>query len=234
MKKTKILLIILLVVIAIFGATVQFGQDAILEKFIVSQKEPKGNGYEDDNLASGLKPTYNAEDVEPLSLSSFVKYQGNIQNAKSKGRIIIPSVDINLNIYEGMNNTHLILGACEQRPRSEVVAGGIGNYILVAHSSIGDDEAKYLFTPLRKVKKDDKILISDQYNLYVYKTEYAEIYQRDNTEPLNEDFEDSRVTLYTCLSGEKFTFGRFVVRGKLVETIKLDEIQDTEYSKYFN
>lgn len=233
MKKTRIFLIVILLIIAILAATVQFGQDAILEKAIDSNEQPKGNGYEISDTSPGLKPTYNEKDIEPLTLSSYVKHQGNIKNAKAKGRLVIPSVNIDLKIYEGLNNTHLILGACEQRPRSEVVAGGIGNYVLAAHSSFSDDNAKFLFTPLRKVKDGDIILISDQDNLYVYKTEYAKIFKRDNPEPLNESFEDSRVTLYTCLSRERFSEGRFVVRGLLIDTIKLEDVKDSEYASDF-
>lgn len=231
-KKLKVFLTVVFVVLAIFFTTVQFSQSYILEKIITSQPEPVGNGYEETE-APGLKPEYDVEKVEPLSLATAVKYQSNIKNTKAKGRLIIPRVGIDLKIYEGLNNTHLVLGAAEQRPRSEVVAGGIGNYILTAHSSLHSDDDTFLFTPVRKMIEGDTILVTDQFNLYVYKTEYGKIFDRDNPEPLNEDFDDARITLYTCLNSKQFTMGRFVVRGILIDTISLDDVDGTEYKKYF-
>lgn len=231
-KKLKVFLTVIFIVLAIFFTTVQFSQSYILEKVITSQPEPTGNGYEATE-APGLKPEYDVEKVEPLSLTTAVKYQGNIKNTKAKGRLIIPRVGIDLRIYEGLNNTHLVLGAAEQQPRSEVVAGGIGNYILTAHSSLHSDDDTFLFTPIRKMIEGDIILVTDQFNLYVYKTEYGKIFDRDNPEPLNEDFDDARITLYTCLNSKQFAMGRFVVRGILIDTISLDDVDGTEYEKYF-
>ena len=215
---------------------VQFSQNTIVESVLKQEEKPTGNGYEETNAENdntGLKPDYNPDNVEPLNVLNVLKYKRHENKAISKGRLIIPDVGIDLKIYEGLNNVHLVLGAAEQRPRSEVVAGGVGNYILAAHSSLHSDDEDFLFTPLRKVKAGNIILVTDKYNLYVYEAEYGKIFDRDATEPLNEDFNDARITLYTCLSREQFSLGRFVVRGLLKDTIKLENVMDSEYGKYF-
>ena len=65
-----------------------------------------------------LEPTYDTENVQPYSAEAAIEAAIAAPNVRAAGQISIPSVGMNLPIYEGTNDVHLYLGAAESRPRS--------------------------------------------------------------------------------------------------------------------
>lgn len=215
--------IILLILYFLQGYIAQFYLDYIKPK-------PVYNGVDEiipsvDYIEPSYEISDNYFDVRKLQeVSKYKKY------ALSKGRVIIPSVDIDLNIYEGVKDEILYIGAGEQEPRSIVKAGEIGNYILASHST--SYNRKWMFTPLRNVKIGDKVYITDETKLYVYDIKQTDIYHVSDTTPLNREYIKAKITLYTCYSLEYASpDDRFVASGELLGYYNLDELSEKQFNE---
>lgn len=181
----------------------------------IIEKEIKKSDGRDRELA--LVPTYREEDVEALSPALVEKEKENMGFAVVKGHVQIPSVGINLGIYEGINNANLLLGAAEQCPRDEIVMGGVGNYILCGHYCYWN--SSYYFTELKSVKSGDKVYVSNDDSTYVYEVVWSKKVGKDDTGPINEETNEKLITLYTCGNFSNNSKDRWVVRGKLIEDV---------------
>lgn len=232
MGKIRKSLIIILILLFISSIVFLLFEDKIMEIYL-ERSLPKisGNGYnqnvENNNKEKvGLAPTYNAEESEPLSTESIAKYYNKIKYTISKGRIIIPSVNIDIGIYEGINNEHLLVGAAEQYPRNIIQNGQIGNYVLASHMSSWNPN--YNFTGLERMKIGDKIYTTDREYMYIYKTKSSKVYHKSDTTPINEKSDtEAIITLYTCYNPKKLwkPDTRRVIQGTLINKIPLEDIQ---------
>lgn len=196
-----------------------FFGDYLLEQFIVNNAVNINVDDEKSRHSDDLIPDYNEDNVESLSAMTILKYKNDMNRSIAKGRIVIDSIDLNLKIYEGLNNANLLKGACEQLPRSEMKMGETGNYILAAHCSRYDK--KFMFTSLRYLKSGDEIKVSDDKNVYVYKVNFVKKVNRNDTSLINESTTDKLITLYTCYDVNHFyPKYRIVARGTLDRTIE--------------
>ena len=199
-------------ILIFFSITFYFFGDFFLEKFIV-------NNAVEVETTDDLIPDYNEDNVESLSAMTILKYKNDMNRSIAKGRIVIDRVDLNLKIYEGLNNANLLKGACEQLPRNEMKMGEVGNYILAAHCSRYDKS--FMFTSLRYLKFGDEIKVSDDKNVYVYKVNFVKKLNRNDTSLINESTTDKLITLYTCYDVNHFyPRYRIVARGTLDRTIE--------------
>lgn len=204
--KNKVFIIAGSILIFLSIALYFFG-DFFLEKFIA-------NNAVEVEATDDLIPDYNEDNVESLSAMTILKYKDDMDKTIAKGRIVIDSIDLNLKIYEGLNNANLLKGACEQLPRSEMKMGEVGNYILAAHCSRYDKS--FMFTSLRYLKFGDEIKVSDDKNVYVYKVNFVKRVDRNDTSLINENTKEKLITLYTCDDVNHFyPRNRIVVRGTL-------------------
>lgn len=196
-----------------------FTGDYLLEQFIVNNAVNVNVDDEKARHSDDLIPDYNEDNVESLSAMTILKYKNDMNRSIAKGRIVIDSIDLNLKIYEGLNNANLLKGACEQLPRSEMKMGEVGNYILAAHCSRYDKS--FMFTSLRYLKSGDEIKVSDDKNVYVYKVNFVKKVDRNDTSLINESTTDKLITLYTCYDVNHFyPRYRIVARGTLDRTIE--------------
>lgn len=230
-RKGLIILFLILLLVSILGILFQ---EKLLEMYMNSIKpEIVENGY-NDSKEIGLAPKYNSEDSEPFTPASAIKYREGLKFAVSKGRIIIPSVGIDLGIYEGINNEHLMIGAAEQYPRDIVQNGNPGNYVLASHMS--SFNPKFNFAPIQYgMKEKERIYTTDRKNLYVYEVVYSKVFDKSDTTPINEDSEDAIITLYTCYNPEnaRYPHRRTVIRGHLINTVPLEDIKEGIYEEKF-
>lgn len=218
------ILVVILIIVGVLGIIIHLKQDDIKVSIVSSMVgTPLGNGYEvGETEDEGLEPVYDVENTENMTLEGVLSTSTTVSNAKSKGRIYVPSVGIDLKVYEGLNNEHLHLGAAEHFPRSKVSVGEYGNYTLAAHSSTW--HPNFLFTPLTRVSAGDLIHITDRDNVYTYRVLFKENYHRDNGSPLVDTPDRKVVTLYTCLSdGSRNPEIRVVVQGELIGVQTLEE-----------
>lgn len=215
MKNSKLLISLLIVcfIFTIISIVFYVNQHKITNTLI--EKEVFKIKGENSNLAEGLEPNYNIDEVEPVTIESFINHRNEFKKAKPKSRIEIPSIDLILPIFAGVNQTHLLMGAGEQIPSMEV--GEYGNYILAAHrmpytSGLG-------FNQIEKLKLGDLIYIYKDNVEYVYKTDLVREVSELDVQYLEDSSNEKLLTLYTCkdtLVNSENT-NKIVVQAKLVE-----------------
>lgn len=225
MKKRRIIIVIVFI---LFLLSFRFNEITLIDYLTKFNTEDLDiNGYRKDyDDFSGLAPSYDEDKVEHLNLANALAV--DTRNIVPKGRVIIPG-KVDLPIFEGLNNAHLNKGAAEQVPRSEVVAGGKGNYILAGHSWLG--RPGMLFESLKEVKKGDLVYVTDRYNLYAYRINIAETLHKSNPYLLNVDAKDKKlITLYSCIGGFRNPPYRFTVQGELEKSYSLDDLSVEEFN----
>jgi len=225
LRKRKILTVIVFI---LFILSFRYNEITLVDNLTKFNTEDLDiNGYrKDHDDFSGLIPSYDEEKVEHLNLITALS---NDKNVMPKGRVLVPG-KIDVPIFEGINNAHLMKGAAEQVPRSKVVAGGKGNYILAGHSWIG--RPGKLFESLQEVKVGDLVYITDRHNLYVYRINIAETLHKSNPYLLNVEANDKKlITLYSCTGGFRNPPYRFTAQGELEKSYSLDDLSVEEFNK---
>ena len=158
------------------------------------------------------KPNYNYSKVKPVSPATLARAYQRRSQYKAVGQIAIPSLNINLNIYRGVGNDELNLGAGSMLPKQKM---GHGNYCLAAHNM---DDNKSYFSPIytvmaRKGKLVGRyVYLMDYYHVYAYKIKQAYYISATRTDLLNPVKGDPAVSLFTC---DQTGAGRVFVRGRL-------------------
>lgn len=189
----------------------------------------QSHNYQKDNSITILKQSQNQlrnsdlpEYAEP-TLENLAHVKDMPKNIS--GKIVIPSVGINLPITQGIEDYKMLYAAGEQYDRSIISAGQVGNYVLASHST---PWANTLFTNLLKVKAGEEIYVSDDNNVYEYeivdvrKVSPDDVNQIQLTDANGEAFNTPIITLYTCTDQD--ATGRYVVRGELTHTTPNSEI----------
>lgn len=176
-----------------------------------------------------LEPTYDIEDVQPYSAEAAVEAALAAPHVRAAGQISIPSVGMNLPIYEGTNDVHLYLGAAESRPRSETAAGSEGNYTLASHYIAHRGS---LFEPLPRVSVGDEIYVAYGSNVYKYVVDRKEQIDISDYKWLEDKGKDKIITLYTCVS-LALPDARWIVQGHLEKSYDLRKASDAKVLKQF-
>lgn len=176
-----------------------------------------------------LEPTYDTEHVQPYSAEAAIEAAIAAPNVRAAGQISIPSVGMNLPIYEGTNDVHLYLGAAESRPRSETPAGSEGNYTLASHYIANRGS---LFEPLPRVSVGDEIFVAYGHNVYKYVVDKKDQIDVSESEWLDDRGKEKLITLYTCVSIDLPDL-RWVVQGHLEQVYDLRKESDSEVLKKF-
>ena len=176
----------------------------------------------------GLTPTYNLDEIKPFSSEGAVMAAAQASKVRAKGQVSIPSVGINLQIYEGANDVHLYLGAAETRPRDEMTPEKIGNYTIASHMMPQDG---FLFNRLPKVENGAKVYIAFKDKVYEYDVKHVERITTDDDTWLMDQTGKKTVTLYTCVS-LALPNERYLVQGDLVKEYKVNS-DNAEILKQF-
>lgn len=153
------------------------------------------------------KPNYNFSKVKPVSPATLAEAYKRRSNYKAVGQIAIPSLNINLNIYKGVGNDELNLGAGTMRPNEKM---GVSNYCLAGHNM---DDGKSYFSPLysnynRLIGR--KIYLMNYYTVYHYTITKSQFITADRTDLLNPS-KKAIISLFTC---DYTGHGRLYVQGK--------------------
>lgn len=176
-----------------------------------------------------LEPTYDIENVQPYSAEAAIEAALAAPHVRAAGQISIPSVGMNLPIYEGTNDVHLYLGAAESRPRSETTAGSEGNYTLASHYVAHRGS---LFEPLPRVSIGDEVYVAYGSNVYKYIVDKKEQIDISDYEWLEDKGKEKLITLYTCVS-LALPDARWIVQGHLEKSYDLRKASDAEVLKKF-
>lgn len=135
----------------------------------------------------------NFESVQSLNLDMVRDAKGNVDYSSAIGAISIPNIDLLLPIFKGLDNHYLTYGAGTLKANQNM---GQGNYTLAAHNY--PDYPKILFSPLPKIKSNDRIYITDFGKIYEYKTEYIKLIEATDTFVINDTPNKTELTLITC------------------------------------
>lgn len=178
-----------------------------------------------------LKPTYDTSQVEPYSAEAAVEAAAQAQSkgVRAAGQVSIPSVGINLPVYEGLNNVHLYLGAAETRPRSDIQPGQEGNYTIASHYI---DSYGLLFEPLPRTKVGDSVYMAFNDKVYEYKVDHVEKITTDDESWLEDKPGEKLMTLYSCVS-IYLPDERWVVQGHLEKEYDLRRESDAHILNVF-
>lgn len=233
-EKIKKYISIVLFIIGILFILIYFYQENItgyLAEKTIKNIENKEEYLPNETTNEGLVPDYNTDNVEEATLVKYLQNSGNFRNVKVKGRLVSPVIRLNLPILEGVNETHLLIGASEQKPRAEIKVGQIGNYILSSHKM--SYKRNLGFSRINRLKPGDIVYATDENNVYAYKVVYNKVFPITDTSPINEDTDtESWMTLYTCEKFGKNT-NKVVVRTKLEGRKPLKSLNRDEYDILF-
>lgn|GEM_PF-388350 len=168
--------------------------------------------------------TYNFNQVEEVG-SDSINEDLEINRNLLVGQILIPDLNMNLPLLEGVSNENLYTGASTMKPNQEL---GKGNYALAGHLVPNEN---LLFSPLQKAKPGQRVYITDKAEVYIYEIEEKSVVSKNSINVISDNEGDGLITLVTCsdLYGSK----RVIVRGYLLEKTSIDNI-DEEIYKEFN
>ena len=127
--------------------------------------------------------------------------------------INIPKIDVNLPIYHGTDNEHMLKGVGHLVGTSFPVGGIDTHAVLSAHSGLSTAE---LFTNLADLKKDDLFYIHVLDDVLAYEVDKINVVKPNETNDLKIVPGQDYVTLVTC-TPYGINSHRLLVRGHRVE-----------------
>ena len=149
----------------------------IIQQYQLSQKQAASvQAFEKtsaDELQANLKTTtdFDFQAIRPISATNTMAelFGGNINTHQIIGQIVIPSVNINLTLFNGLNNDNLLAGATTMKADQVM---GEANFAIASHFTTYPD---VLFTNLQKIQVGDIVRITDKETIYVYQVYDARI-----------------------------------------------------------
>lgn len=136
--------------------------ELLLEK---NSEEVKIEQLSDSELEKNAKngnKSYDQSKIDPIDVNGVILNRQNADMSKVVGQLVIPSINKNIAIFDGLENNNLMYGACTMKPDQKM---GLGNYSIAGHYMKND---KLLFGGLMNVKMGDSIRITNKKNIYEY------------------------------------------------------------------
>ena len=159
------------------------------------------------------KASFHFEAVETPSLLDVLKYGNQVKKSAVIGQIDIERLQVTWPILKGVNQPHLLAGAATMREDQKM---GKGNYPLVGHHMKDED---ILFGPLLKLKKQDKINITNKEQVFTYEVTDINTIDESRIDVIQETT-DARLTLITCDLPTENKNG-LIITAKLVKHSKV-------------
>lgn len=167
---------------------------------------------------------YNPDNISTLTSSDFINsmIDNSLSNLNSNAKLIIPSVNMNLPIFNGLTRQNLMVGAGTMKKDQFL---GKGNYALASHSVFsGYNSDQMLFSPLHRIRLSANIYVISDSKSYRYKV--TDIYEvtPDAGYVIDDVPGKTMITLITCT--DLYATKRIVVQGQFVEEKSIDELSD--------
>ena len=219
MKKIFAILLILLGIVLIFSPKLK---DQVVENRVNDTVEVIKN-ITPEKIRSNEESEeaeFDFSIVEDISVTGTLMDSGKINTDLLIGQLVIPSVDMNIPIFKGINNANLLAGSATMRKDQKM---GTGNYPLAGHYM---KEKNVLFGSLMDVKEGDLIRMTDKETIYEYVTYEVKVvpdtalYIIDDQE--SEKIGNPIISIMTCYYSSS-TEKRFFVMGELVDSYPYTE-----------
>lgn len=154
------------VVLILFGAyqlASPYISNWLIENNILKQEEVY-NGLSAEDLAKNKNTDaeFDFDAVTAIDPSKTLLDPSDINPDLILGNLFIPTIDVNLVLFKGLDNSILNAGVGTMRPDQEM---GVGNYPIAGHWARKKD---LLLASLDQLKEGDKIYITDKGKLYEY------------------------------------------------------------------
>ena len=167
-----------------------------------------------NNLQSDTSFDFGA--VEEISATGTLLSPEYIDPSLIIGRLYVPSIDINVTVFNGVTNDILHAGVGTMRPNLTM---GEGNFPIAGHYA---HDPSLLFGNLTAIELGDKIFLTDNEKVYEYIVYDTKVVKPSEVEWISEDVATKHgkpiVSLMNCyyVDGVR-TNDRFFVFGELAE-----------------
>lgn len=193
-----------------------------LNQFRIDNRAKKNNAVAEEISATDMqnninsKTSFDFDSIEEISTSGTWLSPDLIDQNLIIGRLYIPSIDLNLTVFNGLSNSILLAGLGTMRPGLTM---GQGNFPIAGHYSADSD---ILFGNLISVEIGDKIYLTDNEKIYEYKVyetrivDVTEVKWVENT--VAKEHGKPIISLMNCyyVDGQN-TGDRYFVFGELIE-----------------
>ena len=166
-KKIPLILGILLItigIVIIFLPNISKEQIKQQSKEIIKEVEEKTTVQElKENLETPT--TFEFEEIKSIGLTETLQsITGTKVNYQQLiGQIVIPSIEINLPLFNGLTNNNLLAGVATMKPKQVM---GEKNYTIAGHYVLGGN---YLFSNLVDIKEGAIVRLTNKENIFEYK-----------------------------------------------------------------
>lgn len=197
-----------------------------LNQFRIDNRTKKNNAVAEEISATDMQNNINSEtsfdfdSIEEISTSGTWLSSELIDQNLIIGRLYIPSIDLNLTVFNGLSNSILHAGLGTMRPGLTM---GQGNFPIAGHYSADSD---ILFGNLISVEIGDKIYLTDNAKIYeyeVYETRIVDVTEVEWIEnTVAKEHGKPVISLMNCYYIDGQNSGdRYFVFGELIETSDL-------------
>lgn len=193
-----------------------------LNQFRIDNRAKKNNAVAEEISATDMqnninsKTSFDFDSIEEISTSGTWLSPDLIDQNLIIGRLYIPSIDLNLTVFNGLSNSILHAGLGTMRPGLTM---GQGNFPIAGHYSADSD---ILFGNLISVEIGDKIYLTDNEKIYEYKVyetrivDVTEVKWVENT--VAKEHGKPIISLMNCYYIDGQNSGdRYFVFGELIE-----------------
>ena len=141
------------------------------------------------------------------------------------GRLIIPTIDLNLTVFNGVTNPILHAGVGAMRPHLKM---GEGNFPIAGHYSSRENT---LFGDLDVLEVDDLIYLTDNEQMYEYQVYDTRVVEPTEVHWIEDDIAEqhgkSIISLMNCYFVDGvFTEKRYFVFAELIDSHAAEEMID--------
>lgn len=193
-----------------------------LNQFCIDNRAKKNNAVAEEISATDMqnninsKTSFDFDSIEEISTSGTWLSPDLIDQNLIIGRLYIPSIDLNLTVFNGLSNSILHAGLGTMRPGLTM---GQGNFPIAGHYSADSD---ILFGNLISVEIGDQIYLTDNEKIYEYKVyetrivDVTEVKWVENT--VAKEHGKPIISLMNCYYIDGQNSGdRYFVFGELIE-----------------
>lgn len=173
------------------------------------------------NLAS--ESEFDFDSILEVSPSQTFLAAKEIDDNLLLGQLLIPSIDLNLAVYNGVTNSILHAGVGTMRPNLEM---GQGNFPIAGHYASNKNA---LFGDLISVAIGDLVYLTDNDQLYEYQVYETKIVEPTEIEWIQEDIAEKNgepiLSLMNCYYVDgKNTDKRYFVFAELVDSYDAEQM----------